>query len=67
MTGLRLTSSTACGVVTPLLSSLFTGMPMVAVSAWAILCELAVYGVGRALLMQAIRTGKNLGPTSTFR
>jgi niacin transporter len=49
----------ACGVVTPLLSSLFTGMPVVAFLP-AILCELAVYGAVSGLLMQAIRTGKTL-------
>lgn len=47
----------ACGVVAPLLSSLFTGMPMVAFLP-AILCELAVYGAISGLLMRAMKTGK---------
>ncbi|MEZ4509866.1 MAG: ECF transporter S component [Eubacteriales bacterium] len=49
----------ACGVLTPLLSSLFTGMPPVAMLP-SMLAELAVYGLVSGLLMQKIKTGKIL-------
>ncbi len=48
----------ACGVITPLLSSLLTGMPSVAYLP-RMLCELAVYGLITSLLMRYIRM-KNL-------
>lgn len=47
----------ACGVVGPLLSSLFTGMPPAAVLP-AMVIELAVYGVIAGLGMLLIRTKK---------
>ncbi len=47
----------ACGVLTPLLSSIFTGMPPMAYLP-SMLCELAVYGLVSGLLMRYIRTGK---------
>ena len=43
----------ACGIVTPLLSSLFTGMPPAAMLP-AMLCELAVYGLVASLLMRFV-------------
>ncbi len=49
----------ACGALTPLLSSLFTGMPPVAMLP-SMVCELAVYGLVSGLLMQKIKTGKIL-------
>jgi len=48
----------ACGIIAPLLSSLFTGMPPVAVLP-AMLCELAAYGAVSGLLMRYVRV-KNL-------
>lgn len=47
----------ACGVLAPLLSSLFTGMPPAAMLP-SMLCELAVYGFLSGLLLQKIKTGK---------
>ncbi len=47
----------ACGIVGPLLSSLFTGMPPAAVLP-AMVIELAVYGVIAGLGMLLIRTKK---------
>jgi niacin transporter len=47
----------ACGVITPLLSSLITGMPPVAFLP-SMLFELAVYGLVSGLLMRAIKTKK---------
>ncbi len=44
----------ACGIVTPLLSSLLTGMPPMAMLP-AMLCELAVYGLVSGLLIHFIR------------
>ena len=44
----------ACGIVTPLLSSLFTGMPPAAMLP-SMLCELAVYGLAASLLMRFVR------------
>ena len=44
----------ACGIVTPLLSSLITGMPPAAMLP-AMLCELAVYGLAASLLMRFVR------------
>lgn len=49
----------ACGVLTPVLSYLLTGMPPSAVLP-GMLLELAVYGLVSGLLMKYIRTGKNL-------
>ena len=45
----------ACGVLTPLLSSLITGMPPMAYLP-SMLCELAVYGLVSGLLMRWIKT-----------
>jgi len=47
--------SLAAGLVTPLLSSLLTGMPSAA-RLPAMVCELAVYGMMSGLLFQVIRT-----------
>lgn len=44
-----------CGIATPLLSSLITGMPPVAFLP-SMLCELAVYGLVSGLLMRWIKT-----------
>jgi len=49
----------ACGALTPLLSSLFTGMPPAAMLP-SMIAELAVYGLVSGLLMQKIKTGKLL-------
>lgn len=49
----------ACGILTPLLSSVFTGMPPMAYLP-SMLCELAVYGFVSGLLMRQIKTGKLL-------
>jgi niacin transporter len=49
----------ACGALVPLLSSLFTGMPPVAMLP-SMVCELAVYGFVSGLLMRHIKTGKLL-------
>jgi len=48
----------ACGVITPFLSSLLTGMPPTAFLP-AMLCELAVYGLVSSLLIRFVRT-KNM-------
>ena len=48
-----------CGILTPLLSSLITGMPPAAVLP-SMLCELAVYGLAAGLLSKVIRTGKRV-------
>jgi thiamine transporter ThiT len=47
----------ACGILGPLLSALFTGMPPMAILP-GMLCELAVYGLMTGLLMGRIKTGK---------
>lgn len=47
----------ACGILTPLLSSLITGMPPMAFLP-SMLVELAVYGLVSGLLMRAIKTKK---------
>lgn len=47
----------AAGVLAPLLSALFTGMPAAAMLP-SMLCELAVYGTAAGLLGQYVRTGK---------
>lgn len=44
-----------CGALTPLLSSLMTGMPPAAVLP-GMLCELAVYGLVSGLLLRFVRT-----------
>jgi niacin transporter len=49
----------ACGVLTPLLSSLITGMPPMAYVP-GMLCELAVYGLLSGLLLRFVHTGKTL-------
>lgn len=46
-----------CGIAGPLLSSLFTGMPPVAMLP-PMIVELAVYGIVTGLLMRLIRTGR---------
>ncbi len=48
-----------CGILGPLLSSLFTGMPPVAFLP-GMLCELAVYGLVTGLLVNKIQTGKRI-------
>jgi len=48
----------ACGIITPLLSSLITGMPPAAMLP-AMVCELAAYGTVSSLLMRYV-TVKNL-------
>ncbi len=45
----------ACGVLSPLLSSLITGMPPMGFLP-AMLCELAVYGLVSGLLLRVIKT-----------
>lgn len=47
----------ACGVLTPLLSHLLTGMPPAAYLP-AMVCELAAYGLISGLLARRIRTGR---------
>ena len=47
----------ACGLLTPALSSLLTGMPPAAYLP-PMLCELAVYGLVSGLLIRAVHTGK---------
>ena len=47
----------ACGLIGPLLSNLFTGMPPMAALP-AMLVELAVYGLMAGLLMSCVRTRK---------
>lgn len=49
----------ACGVLTPVLSSLITGMPPMAYVP-GMVCELAVYGLVSGLLLRYVRTGKTL-------
>lgn len=46
-----------CGVLTPLLSFVITGMPNGAVLP-GMLCELAVYGIVTGLLLRIVRTGR---------
>lgn len=48
-----------CGVLTPLVASLVTGMPPMAYLP-AMLAELAVYGLASGLAMRFIRTGKTV-------
>ena len=48
-----------CGVVTPTLSSILTGMPPAAYLP-SMLCELAVYGFAASLLLRFVRTKSNL-------
>ena len=48
-----------CGVLTPRLSSLLTGMPPAAILP-AMLCELAVYGLLTGICMHFIHTGKQI-------
>ncbi|NLO49127.1 MAG: ECF transporter S component [Clostridiales bacterium] len=48
-----------CGVLGPLLSSLMTGMPPMAILP-GMLCELAVYGLVTGLLVNKVRTGKKI-------
>ena len=48
-----------CGVVTPLLSAIFTGMPPMAILP-SMICELAVYGLVSGLLYHRVHTGKPL-------
>lgn len=49
----------ACGVLAPVLSSLFAGMPPVAYLP-SMVCELAVYGLTAGLIKQFVKTGKPL-------
>lgn len=49
----------ACGVLTPLVSSLLTGMPPMAYLP-AMLFELAVYGLVSGLVLKYVRTGKTI-------
>lgn len=44
----------ACGIVTPLLSSFFMGMPQTAILP-SMLCELAAYGAASSLLMRYVK------------
>ena len=46
----------ACGILGPLLSSLFTGMPPMAILP-SMICELAAYGFVTGLLSRKINTG----------
>ena len=48
-----------CGVLAPLLSHLFTGMPPAATLP-GMLCELAVYGLVSGMLIRIVRTRWNL-------
>ncbi len=43
-----------CGILTPVVSSLFTGMPPMAILP-SMICELAVYGLAASLLIRFIR------------
>lgn len=47
----------ACGILVPLLSHLFTGMPPMAYLP-AMVCELAIYGLLAGLIFWLVRTGK---------
>ena len=47
----------ACGVLTPALSSMITGMPPMAILP-GMLCELAVYGLVAGIVTKLIKTGK---------
>ncbi len=47
----------ACGVLTPALSSMITGMPPMAVLP-GMLCELAIYGLTAGIMAKIIKTGK---------
>lgn len=47
----------ACGVLAPMLSSLFTSMPPAPILP-GMMCELAVYGLAAGLLIRYIKTGK---------
>jgi Protein of unknown function (DUF1393). len=49
----------ACGILSPLLSSIFTGMPPMAYLP-SMLCELAVYGIISGVLLKSVRTGKSM-------
>jgi len=49
----------ACGVLTPILSSLLTGMPPMAYVP-SMVCELAMYGFASGLIKQLVKTGKPL-------
>ncbi|MEA5048524.1 MAG: ECF transporter S component [Eubacteriales bacterium] len=49
----------ACGILTPLLSSVITGMPPMAYLP-SMLCELAVYGFVSGMMMRHVKTGRLL-------
>ncbi len=49
----------ACGVLTPILSSLITGMPPMAYVP-SMVCELAVYGLVSGLIFKYVKTGKQI-------
>lgn len=47
----------ACGILVPILSHLFTGMPPAAILP-SMVCELAIYGLLAGLIFWLVRTGK---------
>ena len=47
----------ACGILGPILSHLFTGMPPAAILP-SMVCELAIYGLLAGLIFWLVRTGK---------
>lgn len=49
----------ACGILAPLVSSLATGMPPLAILP-GMLCELAVYGLIAGLILRFVHTGRTL-------
>lgn len=49
----------ACGALTPILSSLITGMPPMAYVP-SMVCELAVYGLVTGLIFRYVKTGKTI-------
>ena len=55
----------ACGVLTPTLSSLITGMPPMAYLP-SMLCELAIYGLVSGLVTKVVKTGTLLENVSIY-
>ena len=49
----------ACGILTPSLSALLTGMPPAAYLP-SMICELAAYGIASGVLRNVIRTGRHV-------
>lgn len=49
----------ACGILAPLVSSLATGMPPLAILP-GMLCELAVYGLVSGLILHFVHTGRTI-------